>query len=242
MSMDYYSDEVFSVPGSEVVAKAVADGMTWALLNYLQQWCLSNSFSAKGVSVLVKVYHTLGCHTNHWFLSEKYLLGGSAGEAKIPGSVAALGLDIGTRINQFATRFEQPRADSLWGERDLILKSLRADPQSFAAWLHLITEYAELGELLEAVWILFVVRMNVPASAATAAAFREQLDLIKICGTSGGFWAFVAEDAFLSSVSEILAGDKPREEIADSVGNLFASFLALSLNRNDLLRPFAWPN
>ncbi len=241
MSMDYYSDEIFSVPAGEVVARASADGMTWSLLSYLQQWCLSNSFSSRGVSVLVEVYRALGCHANCWFLSEKYLAAPRLAGGGNSACAAALGLDIGVTIDQVSTRFEVAHAENMWAERDLVLRELKNVPRSLSHWLELAGKYVELEELLMAVMTLFLVRMNAFASEATWAALRDELDLIGIYGTSGSFWAFIAEDTFLSKAGQILTSDRTREEIADSVGRLFTSSFNLSLNRDDLLRPFAWP-
>ncbi len=241
MTMDYYSDEVFTAPHGEILAKAAEDGMTWALLGYLQQWCLSNAFAEKGVNLLIETYRTLGCHPNCWFLSERYLAARRIGASKSSASVAPLGLEIGASIQQNSGRFELPPAENMWAERDLVLKEIKNDPRSLSPWLELVGKYVELEELLMAVMTLFVVRINAPFSAAIWPTLKEQLDLMKVYGTSGGFWAFVAEDVFFSKVSEILSGDKTREEVADSVGILFASSFALPVHRDNLLRPFVWP-
>jgi len=241
MSMDYYSEEIFSLPASEVVASASAEGMTWALLSYLQEWCSSNSFSPQGVSVLVEVYRTLGCHANCWFLDQKFLLGGQSERDGKSNSTAALGLKIGVQIDEVTSRFDPPRAESLWAEREVLLTTLHGNPRSFAAWLHLVAKNTELEELLEAVWTLFVLKINAPDTLQVLAASKEQLDLIRVCGTSGGFWTFVAKDAFLSRVSEILTDNAASRAIADSIGNLFADSFGLSLGRDSLLRTFTWP-
>jgi len=240
--MDYYSDEIFSVPAGEVVARASADGKTWVLLSYLQEWCSNNSFCPRGVRVLIEVYRTLGCHANCWFLSEKYLPAPRPAERGNSACAVALGLDIGITIDQMSTRVEVVHAENMWVERDLILRELKNVPQSLSHWLELAGKYVELEELLMAVMTLFLVRMNALASEATWAALRELLHLIRIYGTCGCIWAFIAEDTFLSKAGQILTSDRPREEIADFIGKLFASCFNVSLNRDDLLRPFAWPN
>ena len=215
--------------------------MTSVLLTYLHQWCLNNSFSKKGVSTLVEVYRALGCFTNCWFLSRRYLLEASAEMADNRISTNMLGLDIGIIIDEVPVRFRVHRTEEMWAERDSILREIRNSPARLSLWFELVEKYVELEELLMAVWTLFVIRANMPPATVIETSFSDQLGLIKVYGTSGCFWNIVAEDAFISKVVEILSGDKTREEIVDLIGGMCASSFGFSVTPIDLLQPFKWP-
>lgn len=241
MSMDYWSDEIFSVPPGEVVARASAEGMIWVLLGYLQEWCSNNAFCSKGVSVLVEIYRTLGCYANCWFLSKKYLPAPGPAESGNSAWAASLGLDIGVTIVRVPTRFQVVGVYDMWAERDLIIKHIKNDPRSLSHWLQLALQYVDLEELLMAVMTLFLIRMNTVSSEAIGADLEEYMHYIRLRGECASIWALVAEESFVSRAVQILMCHRAREEIADLIGKLFASSFDLSLNGDDLLRPFVWP-
>lgn len=244
MTIDYDSEAIFSVPAADLVACAKRDGMLWWVLNYAENWIWDHSMTRETLSVLIEVYRALGCYANCWFLCEKYapeecgrVLGPQQAD---PG----LGLDLPVSIDRYHWSAEQARGDGPWDNRDLALKVVRSQPQDLFWWLYLYDAYIETEQLLMAVWTLLVAKQNGTGKAWSALSSRwdDLVSSLRVRGTCEGLWSFLGRDEiFLGYLTQILAGNWSKAELAAEVARMFALCFSVHLKPEDLLRPFAWP-
>ena len=240
MSLDYYSDAVFSLHADEVVARAAADHMIWALLSYAQQWCVANAFAPKGINILIRCYGMLGCHANCWFLVGRYPPGILAKDIGTPGTSAGLGLMLHARIEHTDKGHEAPQAESLWHERDNIVRLLRENPQSLPLWLQLATKYIELEEMLMSLWTVLVIKMNTSDPRAVIPALLDQVNLMAAHESSGCLWSFLGHKDTVSELIHIMDSAGTTYEMASSVESFAKRTLGLPLRIAEILSPFAW--
>ena len=240
--MNYYSDEVFSQPSDRIIASAAQNGMTSILLSYLQVTCQKDSHSERSNSLLADIYRSLGCHINACFLQSRYIRKERCEREQTWCRGIEFGLMIDGRIgHKSETVYYQPEED-LWVERDLLLDHLRNNRNAVTAWFKLVGQYVALEELLMAIWTLIQIKLNAPMDTVINSSLCDELTFIKACRECPSIWSIVADDQFHCRMQQIFQQRNHPTEVANSIQETFSAYLCISLDENDLLRSFSWPN